>query len=370
MTSGSATPVPVRPSLATSLPGERSRAETTARGAETLLSVVIPVLNEANGLRQLLGRLVPVLEGTGADFEIIFVDDGSTDGTLTALRTAHAVDPRVKSVALSRNFGKEIAVAAGLRYARGAAVVLMDADLQHPPELIPEMIARWREGYDDVYGQRFDRAADSPLRRLVSGVYYRMFRVLSGTPLPENAGDFRLLSRRAADAMNRLGERSRFNKGLFAWIGFRSTGIKFHVPDRADGGGSRWRLRRLFRFAIDGIASFTTIPLRIWSVIGLAVSMVALLYMLYFLVRTILFGTDLRGFPSLIVSILFLGGMQLISLGIIGEYLGRIYEEVKARPLFLVQEEIGLAAPDPAGTTAEPRHAGNGQTGRTADHGH
>ncbi|MBA4173218.1 MAG: glycosyltransferase [Hyphomicrobium sp.] len=306
------------------------------------LSVVIPVLNEERGIGALLARLTPVLDATGERWDILFVDDGSTDGTLLALRAANARDPRVKAISLSRNFGKEIAVAAGLRHATGAAVVLMDGDLQHPPEVIPEFVAKWRAGYDDVYAQRQDRAADSPSRRLLSVFYYRTFKVLSGTKLHENAGDFRLLSRRAVDALNQLGERARFNKGLFAWIGFKSTGVPFDVPDRQDAGGSRWNMRKLVRFAFDGIASFTTLPLRIWSVIGLAVSLFAFTYIVVFVIKTLIFGAELKGFPTLIVSIMFFSGIQLISLGVIGEYLGRIYEEVKARPLFLVAEEIGL----------------------------
>lgn len=324
------------------------------------LSVVVPVLNEEHGIGPLLARLVPVLDGLALAWEVVFVDDGSSDGTLAALRRAHQRDPRLKTLSLSRNFGKEIAVAAGLQRARGAATIVMDADLQHPPELIPEFVAKWREGYDDVYGQRIDRAADSAARRMVSLVYYRLFRILSGTRLPENAGDFRLLSRRAVDALNRMGERARFNKGLFAWIGFRSTGLPFDVPDRPDGGASRWRFRRLVRFALDGIFSFTTIPLRIWSVIGLVISLLAFLYIVGFILKTLIFGTDLKGFPTLVVSIMFFSGIQLISLGVIGEYLGRIYEEVKARPLFLVGEEIGFdAAPAAEPLAGTPRRHGS-----------
>ncbi len=327
------------------------------------LSVVIPVLNEARGIAALLARLTPILEDLGEPWEIVFVDDGSTDGTLQALRDENARDIRIKAISFSRNFGKEIAVAAGLQYASGAAVVLMDADLQHPPEIIPQFVEKWRAGYDDVYGQRIDRAADSPARRLFSRVYYRVFRALSGTKLPENAGDFRLLSRRAVDALNRIGERARFNKGLFAWVGFKSIGLPFDVPDRPDGGTSRWSPRRLLRFALDGIFSFTTIPLRIWSVIGLAVSLLAFAYIVVFVLKTLIFGTDLKGFPTLIVSIMFFSGIQLISLGVIGEYLGRIYEEVKARPLFLVANEIGLARTTVDARGDEPgkearRHAG------------
>jgi polyisoprenyl-phosphate glycosyltransferase len=324
---------------------------TARAGAPARFSIVIPVFNEERGLAQLLARLVPVVDALVTPTELIFVDDGSRDRTLVALRAAHAADPRVKVIALSRNFGKEIAVAAGLRAASGDVTILMDADLQHPPELIPELIAGWRQGHDIVYGARLDRGADGPLRAMFAGLYYRMFKTLSGTKLHENGGDYRLFSRRALDAFNRMGERARFNKGLYAWIGYSVMAVPFHVPDRADGGGSKWNLRRLARFAIDGLASFTTLPLRIWSVLGLAVSLFAFGYILVFLIKTLLFGVDQAGFPTLIISIMFFSGIQLISLGVIGEYLGRIYEEVKARPLYLVADEIGFDPP-----AREPPH--------------
>ncbi|MFN3869484.1 MAG: glycosyltransferase family 2 protein [Hyphomicrobiaceae bacterium] len=315
------------------------------------ISVVVPMFNEARGLPAFFAALVPVLEQCTTDYEIIAVDDGSADQTVATVKAANAVNPRIKLVALSRNFGKEIAVAAGLRHAGGDATIVLDADLQHPPELIPVFIAKWREGYDVVYGRRRDRSTDSPLRRFLALRYYRMFEILSGTPLDPNAGDFRLLSRRAVDAMNKLGERARFNKGLFAWIGFRVTGIPFVVPERFDQTPSRWRLRRLWHFALDGIASFTTAPLRIWSYIGVAVSLVALVFGCAIIIKTLLFGDPVAGYPTLMVSILFLGGIQLISLGVIGEYLGRVYEEVKARPLYLLAETVGMA-PVEAGTRA------------------
>lgn len=319
-----------------------SRYPDPGSGTDPVLSIVIPLLNEANGLPPLLSRLRPVLDSLPHRYEILFVDDGSTDGTLSLLRALNGEDPRIKTVSLSRNFGKEIAVAAGLRYATGDAVILMDADLQHPPETLPEFIKLWQQGYDDVYGQRIDRHADSPFYRIMAASFYATFKVMSGTELHANAGDFRLLSRRAVDALNRFGERARFNKGLFAWIGFRSIGVEFDISERNLGEPSRWPLRRLLRFAIDGIASFTTIPLRIWSYVGLLVSAFAFIYALIFLIKTAIYGTEVAGFPTLIISILMLSGVQLISLGVIGEYLGRIYEEVKARPLFLVAEEIGI----------------------------
>lgn len=303
------------------------------------------MLNEERGLDMLVARLKSVLEATGLAWEVVFVDDGSKDGTCDVLRRLHAGDARLKAISLSRNFGKEIAVAAGLKYASGDAVVLMDADLQHPPEVIPEFVAKWREGFDIVYGQRDDRQEDSVLRRAFSVAFYRAFRAMSGTSLPGGAGDFRLLSRKAVDAFNSLKERVRFNKGLYAWIGFKSTGVTFHVPPRFDGTKSRFKARQLWRFALDGLVSFTTLPLRIWSYIGVAVSTLAFAYILFYLLKYLLYGDTVAGFPTLIISILFLGGIQLISLGVIGEYLGRMYEEVKGRPLFIVGEEIGLARP-------------------------
>lgn len=309
------------------------------------LTVIIPAFNEAKGIDALVAALTPELEATGLAWDVVFVDDGSRDDTLLRLRDLHARDARFTAIALSRNFGKEIAVAAGLTYARGDAVVIMDADLQHPPDVIHRFLAKWREGYDVVYGQRDDRDTDGPFRRLFSRGFYRLFAEMSGTVLPDGAGDFRLLDRRAVDAMNRIGERARFNKGLYAWIGFNAIGVDFHVPPRHDGGGSRWRPRQLWRFALDGLISFSTIPLRVWSYIGLVVSSVAFAYVVIFFTKTLIFGADVPGFPTLIISVLFLGGMQLISLGVIGEYLGRIYEEVKDRPLFLVSEEIGTLGP-------------------------
>jgi glycosyltransferase involved in cell wall biosynthesis len=331
---------------------------TEAEQRPRSLSVVVPVLNEQWGLEALLGRLRPVLEGLGLEWEVVFVDDGSTDATLAQLRSLHAKDPRIKAVALSRNFGKEIAVAAGLKYAAGDAAVLMDSDLQHPPELIKDFVAHWRSGFDIVYGQRLDRTADTVIHRWAARAFYVAFEKLSGTILPEGAGDFRLLDRKAVDAMNRMRERVRFNKGLYAWMGFRSIGVPFHVPPRPDGGGSRWRPRQLLRFGLDGIASFTTIPLRVWTYLGLTISAFAFCYAMVFLLKTLLFGTDVPGFPSLIISVMFFAGVQLLSLGVIGEYLGRMYEEVKGRPLFLVSEELGIdhdALRGNGDTSGEPR---------------
>lgn len=325
-----------------------------------LLSVVIPVLNEVHALGPLLERLCPVLERLGG-WEIVFVDDGSTDGTLDLVRTINRTDARIGAVALSRNFGKEIAIAAGLRYARGDAVVIMDADLQHPPEVIEAFEAKWRAGYQVVYGERLERAHEGRLRQLLSRAFYRTFNALSKCDIPEGAGDFRLLDRRAVDAMNTLGERSRFNKGLFSWIGFRSVGVPYAVAGRVHG-ASRWNFRNLVRFALDGLTSFTTIPLRIWSLLGLALSLTAFASALVFLVQTLVYGIDAPGFPSLIISVMIFSGVQLISLGVIGEYLGRVYEEVKARPLFIVAEEIGTTRPAAEKPAADWNHRKSGGT--------
>lgn len=309
------------------------------------LSVVIPILNETRGLPALEQRLRAVLDGVGRDWEVVFVDDGSTDGTLEALRQLNMREPSYKAVSLSRNFGKEIAVAAGLRFATGDGVIVMDGDLQHPPEVIPKFVERWDEGYDIVYAQRRSRDTDFALHRWSARLFYRIFRVATGTELPDGAGDFRLLDRKAVDIFNRMGERARFNKGLYAWMGFRSIGIPYEVEARFEG-RSRWRPRQLLHFALDGLASFTTLPLRIWSYIGLMVGAFAFAYTAIFLIKTLVYGVDVPGFPTLVISVMFLAGVQLISLGVIGEYLGRVYEEVKGRPLFIVSETVGTDPPD------------------------
>ncbi|MFN0217673.1 MAG: glycosyltransferase family 2 protein [Hyphomicrobium sp.] len=316
------------------------------------MCVVIPVLNEQDGLAALISRLRPVLERTGLTWSILFVDDGSTDRTLAQLRRLNNDDPRITAIALSRNFGKEIAVAAGLRHAQGDAVVIMDADLQHPPETIPAFITKWREGHDVVYGKRTDRDADSAWRRVGARGFYAIFYALSGTPLQEDSGDFRLLSRRAVDAINDIGERVRYNNGLFAWIGYPSVGVPFDFPPRAGGETSRWQALKLAHLAIDGLATFSTAPLKISALLGFFLSVVAFAYMAVVLFHTLVFGSDVRGFPALMVVILFFSGIQLIFLGILGAYLGRVYEEVKARPLYLVRDTIGVA---PDRSAAQPK---------------
>lgn len=315
---------------------------------EIELSVVIPVFREVGNIAPLCARLLPVLERITAAFEILFVDDGSTDGTLEEIRRQNASDPRIAALSFSRNFGKEIAIAAGLDHARGRAVVIMDADLQHPPETIATFVERWREGYTMIYGQRTDRAGESRIKRSFTHVFYRLFANFGETALPEGAGDFRLIDRKGVQVLTALGERARFSKGLYAWIGFKSTGVPFTVEERHHG-TTKWSFRRLFRFAFDGITSFSTVPLRVWTYVGGLVSFGAIAGAIYFAVRTLIFGSDVAGYPSIIVSITFFAGIQLMSLGIIGEYIGRIFAEVKRRPLYVVGETVGR---DPVSGTA------------------
>jgi glycosyltransferase involved in cell wall biosynthesis len=304
------------------------------------LSVVVPVFNEAGNVGPLLARLKPILEGCVSSFEVIFVDDGSSDETMAAVRAENARDPRVRAVSFSRNFGKEIAIAAGLDHCAGRAAVIMDADLQHPPETIPVFVAKWREGYQNVYGQRTHRTTDSALRRLLSQRFYDLFRAFGETRLPEGAGDFRLLDRRAIEPLLAMRERARFSKGLYAWVGFKSIGVPFDVAERASG-ESKFSYRKLTRFALDGLMSFSTLPLKVWTYIGTVVSGFAFATALFYLVRTMTHGVDVPGYASLIVSVMFFSGVQLLSLGVLGEYIGRIFAEVKRRPLYIVAERVG-----------------------------
>jgi len=313
--------------------------------ARPQIGVVIPVYNEADNIEGLVRRLVPVLERVSTSFAVVFVDDGSRDGTMAALRRANAADPRLTAVSFSRNFGKEIAIAAGLDHCDADAVVIMDADLQHPPEVIEAFVAKWREGFKNVYGQRKDRMNESALRRMFARNFYKMFAMFGETPLPEGAGDFRLLDRQAVLALRSMGERARFSKALYAWIGFKSVGVPFDVAERASG-VSKFDIGKLTRFALDGLMSFSTLPLMVWTYVGMIVSVISLAMALTFIVQTLVYGVDVPGYASLIVSVTFLGGIQLLSLGVLGEYIGRIFAEVKRRPLYLVAERLG--APDEA----------------------
>jgi polyisoprenyl-phosphate glycosyltransferase len=335
------------------------------------LSIVVPVYNEAANIDAFFARLDPLLETLGLSCEIVLIDDGSADNSWDILHQRSVTDARLRLVRLSRNFGKDIALTAGLRHARGHAVIPIDADLQHPPELIAEFVAKWRDGYDMVYGVRQSRATDSKLRRLASGAFYRLFDRLTDTRMPRGAGDFRLLDRRVVDTLNDMPERARFMKGLFAWVGFRQIGVPFE-PGERHGGFSAWSLRRLFGFAIDGIASFSRVPLVMATYLGVALAVPSLLLGLFFIARTLIWGVDVPGYASVIVAVLLLGGIQLLTLGLFGSYLGRVFDEVKGRPLFIVSDRAGfdeaaisppaddrrLSGPDAARRSFSPSVAG------------
>jgi len=310
-----------------------------------LISIVIPLFNEAASVDALMARLFQVLAREGLTAEIICVDDGSTDQTWDKLVLARARHGNLTLVSLSRNFGKEIAITAGLDMAEGNAVVIMDADLQHPPEIIPDFLVQWRNGYDIVYGVRRDRTEDGALRRYLTRSFYRVFNSVSNTPITPDAGDFRLMDRKVVDAIRRMRERARFMKGIYSWVGFKSVSVEFDVQTRAHG-KSTFSPARLFTLAFDGILSFSTVPLRTAVFIGAVIAFLSISLGAFYLIRTMIFGIDVPGYASIIVSVLALSGLMLLQLGLMGLYLGRIYEEVKARPLYLVREIVGRAASD------------------------
>ncbi|WP_299567659.1 glycosyltransferase family 2 protein [uncultured Sulfitobacter sp.] len=307
---------------------------TRTRVADPLISLVVPCYQEAETIALFVDAIDAHL--SGHRIEMVFVNDGSPDETLQILLDLSLRDARVVVVNLSRNFGKEIAMTAGLEHATGDVVVPMDADLQDPPEVIPAFLDRWRDGYDVVYGLRSDRASDTLAKRTTAGLFYRFFNRLSQTEVPPDAGDFRLMDRVVVDAIKLLPERSRFMKGLFAWVGFPSVGVGYVRPERAAGETS-FNYWRLWNFALDGIVSFSTLPLRIWTYIGSLVAVMSVLYATVIVVRTLIFGRDVPGYASIMVAVLFLGGVQLMSLGVIGEYLSRLFLETKRRPLYLAQ---------------------------------
>jgi glycosyltransferase involved in cell wall biosynthesis len=297
--------------------------------------VIVPAFNEATGIREFHRRLSAVMTDLGP-WQVIYVNDGSTDDTLAILKQLRATDPHVALINLSRNFGKEIAMTAGLDHAAGDAVIVIDADLQDPPEVIPELVAAWRDGYDVVYAQRSIRMGETWLKRTTANLFYRLMQDVGNVKLPRNTGDFRLMSWRVVKAVRALREGHRFMKGLFAWVGFPSKAIVYERAPR-HAGTTKWNYWKLWNFAIEGITSFTVMPLKIASYLGLAVSVFAALFILQLVVRTILFGNPVAGYPSLMAVVLFLGGVQLLTLGVIGEYLGRVFNETKQRPLYLVE---------------------------------
>ncbi|QNP41221.1 glycosyltransferase family 2 protein [Lysobacter solisilvae (ex Woo and Kim 2020)] len=301
-----------------------------------LLTVVVAAFNEAQALPLLHPRLRAVLDGMpDVEGRVLYVDDGSRDATWAVLQRLAEQDPRVGLLRLSRNFGKEAALTAGLDHVEAGAALILDADGQDPPELIPQFVAKWREGYDDVHGTRIEREGESWLKRSTAHAFYRVIGRLSHTPIPADTGDFRLLSPRSLAALRQLRERHRFMKGLFGWVGFNTTAIPYHREARA-AGSSKFNLWRLWNFALEGITSFSTAPLRLATYCGLMTAAVAFAYASWIVVKALLWGDPVAGWPTMMAVILFLGGVQLIALGLIGEYLGRLYEEAKQRPLYLV----------------------------------
>jgi len=302
------------------------------------ISILIPCYNEEKSLPLLYPELLKLMEGNNQyEWELMFVNDGSADGTLSVLQQLRKQDQRVNYVDLSRNFGKEAAMLAGFDHVTGDCMVIIDADLQHPPTLIPEMIKWWEQGYDDVYAKRKSRGKESWLRKRLSLEFYKILQRSSRFDVLQNVGDFRLLDRSCINALRQLRESERYTKGMYSWIGFRKKEIEFEQGDRV-AGESSWSYRQLFSFAIDGITSFTTAPLRISTAIGFIVSVCAFLYMIYVFFKSVIVGEPVQGYPTLVILILFLGGIQLLSLGIIGEYIGRIYNETKNRPDYIVRE--------------------------------
>src|SRR5688500_11633606 len=300
------------------------------------LTVVVAAYNEADALPRLHPRIAAVLDAMpGIDGRVIYVDDGSSDGTWPVLQRLAAEDPRVALLRLSRNCGKEAALTAGLDHIDAGAALILDADGQDPPELIPQFVEKWREGYDDVHGTRIEREGESWLKKATAHSFYRVIGRLSKTPIPQDTGDFRLLSPRALQALRQLRERQRFMKGLFGWVGFNQTAIAYQRDARI-AGQTKFNFWRLWNFALEGITSFSTAPLRIATYLGVGTALLAFVYALWIVFKALVWGDPVAGWPTMMAVILLLGGVQLMALGLIGEYLGRLYAEAKQRPLYLV----------------------------------
>ena len=320
------------------------RAQLVKRGmVAPLLSVVVPVKNEEQGILPFVERVGAILEGIAASegWEILFIDDGSSDATLAAIVAAHQRDARVRAISLSRNFGKEAALSAGIDHARGNAVIPMDVDMQDPLEVLPEMVAKWRDGVEMVFGVRRCRNSDGWAKRITAGLYYRAHNWVSSDKIPENAGDFRLMDRKVVDVIRAMPERNRFMKGLFAWAGFKQAAVEYDRAER-ETGTTKFNYWKLWTLALDGITSASTVPLRIWSYVGALIAVFALGYASFIAFDTLVFGNSVPGYASIMVSVLFLGGVQLISLGVLGEYVGRILTETKQRPLYVVRDTVGI----------------------------
>lgn len=309
--------------------------------ASQVLSIVVPMFNEAENIGPFYERLKKVLDNNGESYEIICVNDGSTDATLENLLKLREKDPNIKVVDLSRNFGKEIALTAGLDFSSGMAVIPIDADLQDPPELIPQLVAKWKEGYEVVYAVRKSRLGESLFKKLTAHLFYRLAEKIMDINIPRDTGDFRLMDRSSVDALKNMRERNRFMKGLFAWVGFKQFAI-YYERDPRHKGKTKWNFFKLLNFAIEGITSFSYVPLRLATYIGLVIALMSFFYAAYIMISTLIYGNPVPGYPSLITIILFLGGVQLICIGILGEYMGRIYNEVKQRPVYVIRKTFGL----------------------------
>lgn len=302
------------------------------------ITILIPTFNEEEVIPTLMDALKQVTQSIQQyHFEFLFVDDGSSDDTITLLEQFHTENSQVQYVELSRNFGKEIAMLAGFDYAYGDAVIIMDADLQHPPEMIPELIHWWEKGYEDVYTVRKEKAEKNPFKRLASNAYYTILQSLTSYDVHQGAGDFRLLDRKCVEALKNLRENERNTKGMYAYIGFRKKALEYEESERA-AGETKWKFGALLKLAMDGITSYSTVPLRVWSVVGLIISFFSFIFLFVELFKAVVYGSDVAGYPTLIAAIVFLGGIQLISLGAIGEYLARVFIETKNRPAYFVRE--------------------------------
>ncbi|HBT87094.1 glycosyltransferase family 2 protein [Desulfobacter sp.] len=306
--------------------------------SDVSLSIICPCFNEESTIKIFLEKLIPIMQNVQRPYEIIFINDGSTDNTLNVLLKAKSKNPQIRILNLSRNFGKEAALTAGLEHAMGEVVIPIDADLQHPPEIIIEFIKKWEEGFDVVVGKRTVRTGEGVIKKLTAKYFYKFHNQISDVEIPYNVGDFRLMSRKVIEALKRLPENQRFMKGLFAWVGFNTAVVEYEQAPRAAGKTS-YNGWKLWDFALDGITSFSTLPLRIWMYIGFLISFLSFLYGSAIVINTLILGVDTPGYASMITVILFLGGIQLIGIGILGEYIGRIYKETKKRPLYIIEKE-------------------------------
>ncbi|MBT4521975.1 MAG: glycosyltransferase family 2 protein [Halieaceae bacterium] len=308
------------------------------QAASVTISVVCPCFNEEKVIPAFIDALIPVLKDTDLSYEIVFINDGSSDKTLQALLAVREETDAVRILNLSRNFGKEAAMTAGLDHAQGEVIIPMDVDLQDPPELIKEFIERWREGYEVVLARRVDRSADTWTKRVSAGLFYHLHNRISDVEVPHNVGDYRLFTRKVLKEVQRLGEHQRFMKGLFAWVGFNTTTVEY-VREKRVAGKTHFNGWKLWNFALDGITSFSSAPLRIWLYIGICIATPSVFWASWILIRTVVYGIDLPGYASLISAVLFLGGIQLIGIGVLGEYVGRIYIETKGRPNYIVEKD-------------------------------